>query len=152
MARHSTPNTLDDAIYHMVHYGKQDINTLADMLGWSASSLYRATNLHDDGAAFPVKRLTGSMIAQADFGPLRHMASRCGFVLYPVPKRIGRMQASEINELQLTQSEAIQALIKFFDEKATPDETRAAIDAAIGKLARGRKAVDHGIKQEELNL
>ena len=152
MARHSTPNTLDDAIYQMVHYGNHDINTLADMLGWSASSLYRATNLHDDGAAFPAKKLTGAMIAQHDFSPLRHMASRCGFVLYPVPKRVGRMQADEINELQLTQSQAIQALIKFFDEKATPDETRAAIDAAIGKLARGRRAVDHGIKQEELNL
>lgn len=152
MARHSTPNTLDDAIYRTVHYGKHDINLLADMLGWSASSLYRATNLHDDGASFPVKRLTGAMMAQGDFSPLHHIASRCGFVLYPLPKRIGRMQAKEINELQITQSEAIQALINFFNEKSSPDETRAAIDAAIGKLARGRKAVDHGIKQEEMSL
>jgi len=152
MARHSTPNTLDDAIYRMVHYGKHDINPLADMLGWSPSSLYRATNLHDDGASFPAKRLTGAMMAQGDFSPLRHIASRCGFVLYPLPKRIGRMQAAEINELQITQSETIQALIKFFNEESSPDETRAAIDAAIGKLARGRKAVDHGIKQGELSL
>lgn len=149
--RKSTPITLQDSIHRLVLCGRLKIQELADRIGWSQSSLYRAANPCDE-ANFPVSKLIPTMQAQQDFGPLRHIASRCGFALYQIPRRIGRMRPDEIANLQQAQAEAIHAISRFFAGAITPDEARTAIDAAIGKLARSRKAVDHGIKQEELGL
>jgi len=149
--RHSTPATLQDAIHHLVLCGPVRIHELADRMGWSQSSLYRAANPCDD-TNFPVAKLIPAMQAQNDFGPLRHIASRCGFTLYRTPQKIGRMQPDEIADLQKAQAEAVHALSQFFAGDITPDQARQSIDNAISKLARGRKAVDHGIKQEELAL
>jgi len=147
-----TPPTLDHAIHRMVHHGHYDVTELADILGWSESSLYRSSNPHDDGANFPAKKLTGSMMAQRDFGPLMHMNQRCGFIAYPVPKKVGKMKQEDIANLQRIQAEAGHAIIQFFQGELTRHEAMQKIDAAITELARARKAVDHGIKQEELEL
>jgi len=50
--RSSTPATLEHAIHRMVHHGEHTVEELADLLGWSESSLYRASNPHDK----PLKR------------------------------------------------------------------------------------------------
>lgn len=152
MSRRTSTPTLDHAIHRMVHHGRHSVDELADLLGWSPSSLYRAANPHDEGANFPANKLTGAMRAQGDFGPLQHMASRCGFALYRVPARVGRMQPGELADLQRAQAEAMHAIHRFFCGEIGQDEVRAAIDAAIGGLARARRAVDHGIRQEELGL
>lgn len=149
--RHSTPLSLQDAIHHLVLGGELRITELADRLGWSESSLYRAANPCDE-ANFPVTRLIPAMLAQNDFAPLRHIAGRCGFALYKIPKKWGKMHPDELADLQKAQADAVHALSQFFSGELTPDQARAAIDRAIGKLARGRRAVDHGIKQEELEL
>ncbi len=149
--RKSTPATLQEAIHRLVLCGDLKITELADRLGWSQSSLYRAANPCDD-ANFPVTRLIPAMLAQNDFGPLHHIASRCGFALYKIPKRVGRMKPDELARLQKAQAEAVAALTKFFDGELDAGAARKAIDEAIGMLARGRRAVDHGTKQEELGL
>ena len=152
MKKFYKPATLDDAIYGMVHHGKHGIETLADMLGWGVSSLYRASSTTDEQVKFPADKLTGSMIAQQDFSPLFHIASRCDFLVIPHPKRRGRMTQEELNELQQHQLNALQALTKFFAGDISQDAARKHIETAMGSLARGRLAVNHGIKQEELGL
>jgi len=146
------PATFDDAIYGMVHHGHHSIEVLADMIGWNVSSLYRAANACDEQVNFPAKKLTGAMIAQQDFSPLFHMASRTGHLVIPQPKKRGRMTQDELNELQQHQLNALTALTKFFAGDMTQDDARKAIETAMGSLARGRLAVNHGIKQEELDL
>ena len=149
--RNSTPATLQDAIHRMVLAGRLNVMELADAIGWGHSSLYRAANPCDE-ANFPVSKLIPAMLAQDDFGPLRHIASRCGFALYKIPRRVGRMKPDELARLQKAQAEAVAALTKFFDGELEAPAARKAIDEAIGMLARGRRAVDHGTKQEELGL
>jgi len=149
--RKSTPGTLQECIHRLVLCGDLCITELADRVGWSQSSLYRAANPCDE-ANFPASRLIPAMLAQNDFSPLRHIASRCGFALYKIPQKWGRMHPDELADLQKAQADAVHALSKFFASEITPEQARASIDAAIGKLARGRKAVNHGIKQEELEL
>lgn len=151
MSRRKPAPTFEHAVHHMVHHGKHDVTELADMLGVSDSSLYRSANPYDEGANFPAKRLTGAMIAQNDFGPLYHMASRCGFVLYKISGRV-RMSPDEISELQRVQSEATHSLLRFFAGEIDQHEAIQKIDAAISGMARARRSVEHGIKQEELQL
>jgi len=103
--RKSIPATLQDAIHHLVLCGQKKIPELADAIGWGHSSLYRAANPCDE-ANFPVGKLIPAMLAQQDFGPLHHIASRCGFVVYRIPKRMGRMKPDELSKLQIQQAEA----------------------------------------------
>jgi len=152
MKRFYKPATLDDAIYGMVHHGKHSVERLADMLGWNVSSLYRAANINDEQVKFPADKLIACMTIQADFSPLYHMASRCDQLCIPQPKKRGRMTADEINTLQQHQLDAVVALTQFFAGNKAPDDTRKAIETAMGSLARGRLAVNHGTKQEELSL
>jgi len=149
--RKSTPGTLQECIHRLVLCGQLCITELADRVGWSQSSLYRAANPCDE-ANFPAAKLIPTMQAQNDYGPLFHMAGRCGFALYKIPKKWGKMKPDELADLQKAQADAVHALSKFFANEITPDQARATIDTAIGKLERGRRAVNHGIKQEELEL
>lgn len=143
--------TLQDAIYNLVHNGGLSISELADEMGCSESLLYKGASLNDS-TNFPLKRLIPTMKRQGDFTPLFHIASRCDFLLVPQPKKRGRMRQEEIQELQQHQLNAVMALTKFFNGDTSQDDTRKAIETAMGSLARGRLAVNHGIKQEELNL
>jgi len=147
-----SPATLEHAIHEMVHHGEHEIDELADLLSWSESSLYRAANPYDEGANFPAKKLIPAMRAQNNFAPLFHLNQRLGFVAFPIPKRVGCMQPDELAELQTAQAAAVHAMYKFLSGEINQDEAREAIDNAIAKLARARKAVDHGIKQGELTL
>lgn len=152
MKRFYKPATLDDAIYGMVHHGKHSVEELADMLGWNASSLYRAANQNDEQVKFPADKLIACMLIQIDFSPLYHMASRCDQLCIPQPKKRGRMTQDELNDLQRHQLEALTALTKFFVGDIGQDDARKAIETAMGSLARGRLAVNHGLKQEELSI
>ncbi|OIO66905.1 MAG: hypothetical protein AUJ57_12090, partial [Zetaproteobacteria bacterium CG1_02_53_45] len=138
--------------HRMVHHGEHTVEELADLLGWSESSLYRASNPHDDAANFPSRKLIPAMRFQQDFGPLQHIASRCGFAIYRLPRRIGRMEATELADIQKAQVDAIHAIHQFIAGELSQAEAIEKIDTAIGGLARGRLAVNHGIKQEELGL
>jgi len=142
--------TLQHAIHDIVHNGPLDVPELADEIGCSESLLYRTSNPHDDEANFPVKRLIPAMRAQKDFGPLHHLASRCGFAIFKIPAKLGRMSQEDIAKLQLAQATAMKALCKFFDGDIDQQEAMQAIDDAIAGLARARKSVQHGTKQEEL--
>jgi len=152
MKRFYKPATLDDAVQGMVRHGKHSPEQLADLIGWNISSLYRAANPNDEQVKFPADKLIACMIVQEDFSPLYHMASRCDQLCIPQPKKRGRMTVDELNSLQQHQLDAVVALTQFFSGKKNPDDTRKTIEAAMGSLARGRLAVNHGIKQEELNL
>jgi len=151
MTRRIKSHTLDDALYFLVHHGDYSVDELADECGCSASLLYRGAS-PNDSTGFPIKKLIPVMKKQRDFGPLQHMASRCDFLLVPAPKKRGRMKPEEVAELQRNQADAVHALTKFFDGMATQDETRKAVEQAMGSLARARMAVNHGIQQGELDL
>jgi len=151
MRRKIRTATLADAIYSLVHHGKLEIAELADEMGCSDSLLYRGASLNDT-TNFPLERLIPCMKLQNDFSPLYHIASRCDHIVIPQPKKRGRMKAEEVQELQQHQLNAVVALTQFFNGEVSQDDARKAIETAMGSLARGRLAVNHGIKQEELNL
>ena len=139
--------TLDEVAARTIRRfkGGDGIAELADHLGIKPSMLYRLSNPLDN-VRINSKHLIPLMEKTRDFAILRHLAARCGFGLFRLP-RVRTAKQNEIARYQEAQAKAIQAVIGFFAGSRSQEETLAAIRDELEKAAGFLKAVENSPQQ-----
>ncbi len=120
---------------------KGSISELADKLGIKVPTLYRLANPFDEDAKINSKHLIPLMEETRNYEILKHIASRCGFIVVKLPK-IRSKKEEEISEYQERQAVAIKAVIEFFRGDITADAAIEAIRAEMEYAAGFSKAIE----------
>jgi len=139
--------TLDEIVARTIRKfkGGDGIAELADHLGVKPSMLYRLSNPLDS-VRINSKHLIPLMEKTRDFSVLRHLAARCGFGLFRIP----RVRANKDREIALyleVQTKANLAVQGFFDGRRTQEETVEAIRKELEVAAGFLKAVENHPQQ-----
>lgn len=132
---------LKKVLYKTIHRAKESVEELADHLGISSSMLYRCGNPNDDNARFPLDKVIPLMEKTKDYSILHHLARRTGHVVFKIPRAAARTQ-ERLNDFQVAFTACFSALLDFYKDKITKEETIAKIDALISAAAAHRRDVE----------
>jgi len=128
-------------LYKTIHRAKLSVDELADLLGVSSSTLYRCGNPNDESARFPLERVIPLMEATKDYSILHHLARRTGHVVFKIPRAAARSQ-EKLHEFQVAFTTCFSALLSFYKDEISKEDTIAKIDALISAAAAHRRDVE----------
>jgi uncharacterized protein YecE (DUF72 family) len=133
---------LKKVLYRTVHGKRISVEQIADLVGCSASLLYRTSNPNDITARFPLEKLLALMFAVKDFSILKHLAARAGFILYQLPGRVKYNKTQDLNKFQMLFSSTFQAILDFKNNKIEKEECLDKIDRLLTSTIEVRKSVE----------
>jgi len=136
--------TLTETIWQTVNRGQLTPEQLQDEIDYSASSLKRAGIDGESGAGFNLRKLIPLMKAQNDYSILEFLAYRCGRILIKMPKggRSKKDRIASVGEYQALAAAAVNVLVRFIDEGATPEEAQDT----LYDMLRGTAEIMHDVK------
>ena len=139
--------TLKQVIYKTLHHSKISISEIADELGLSESSLYRWGLPEPSGSKMPLEYLLPLMRVTRNYGILKHIANRAGFLLVKMPrvaknKKKEREQVFEYSELT---TKAVRKLIEYFEDPTL--ERRQEIEDILIRVAEESISIKKGIER-----
>ena len=109
---------LKTSLHLTVHGSKKSVEHLADVMGISASSLYRACLDGESGCRFPLDLLIPLMQATGNYSVLDHINARCERITVSLPRVRGlkRKDADAVNKIQANFNAAFGEFLKFWIE------------------------------------
>jgi hypothetical protein len=145
------PRDLRHAMELCIDYARERHNRSVDHVAELMSEVNKWT-LYKwlEGGNMPARKIPAFEHACGIDFVSRWFASRGNRVVIEIP--IGRkVNAEDLNVLQGVLNEAFGALLKFYGDKLTPEETHAAVSTAVEQLVWHRLNVDK-CRQPELPM
>ena len=133
---------LKKILYKTVHRRKKSVEEIADRVGCSSSLLYRCSNPNDSQARFPLEKVLPLMLTTGDYGILKHLASRSGFVLYKIPARIKYNKTGDLNKYQSIFADTFRALLDFKEGRISKEKCLSQMDGFLGKTVEIRRGIE----------
>lgn len=139
--------SLDEEVSQAAQSCGLSYDQLADDLNVGRSNLYRMLNPYDRGASFPARLLNPFMRITGDYGPLKNLANRNGFLLVKIPRKALKKldESALINNYQFSFNSLIKNLLSFFDQPTA--QKQAALINQLTKYLEHTAEIRERIKK-----
>jgi hypothetical protein len=146
------PRNLTEALRRTIHESGVPLEILAEAIGKSANSLYRACIENDEicksGATFPLQSLYGLMKASDEYCILEYLAFLSGYLLVKVPVYKARKtdDMTMLTEYQEVTTRAVSAFNAFIKNPKDPNALNALVSDLHTVMERSIEAKQYADK------